>query len=155
MRAEDVKTQKYPLSRYVWFVSAERQPGSRRHAVRDWVRTSAAAGKILKRAGAVPAFNRKRKPDVLDGPHGPARPATAGSTRTERAELMLGALVCVVLVVVAAMLIFVFREAWPSFAHNGLHWFGERRQRRPPDPGDLHLGRPAARSTSTRSTRGR
>ena len=26
--------------------------------------------------------------------------------------------------VVAAMVIFVFREAWPSFAHNGLHWFG-------------------------------
>jgi len=37
---------------------------------------------------------------------------------------MLGALVLVVLGVVAAMLIFVFREAWPSFAHNGLHWFG-------------------------------
>src|SRR3954451_12346975 len=41
-----------------------------------------------------------------------------------RAELMLGALVCAVLAVVAAMLLFVAREAWPSFAHNGLHWFG-------------------------------
>src|SRR3954462_9050686 len=37
---------------------------------------------------------------------------------------MLGALVCAVLAVVAAMLVFVGREAWPSFAHNGLHWFG-------------------------------
>ena len=41
-----------------------------------------------------------------------------------RAELMLGALVLVVLGVVAAMVIFVFREAIPSFSHNGLHWFG-------------------------------
>jgi len=37
---------------------------------------------------------------------------------------MLGALVCLVLALVAAMLVFVAREAWPSFAHNGLHWFG-------------------------------
>jgi ABC-type phosphate transport system permease subunit len=41
-----------------------------------------------------------------------------------RAELMLGALVCAVVVVLLAMLAFVLREAWPSFAHNGLHWFG-------------------------------
>jgi len=37
---------------------------------------------------------------------------------------MLGALVCAVLAVVGAMLVFVAREAWPSFSHNGLHWFG-------------------------------
>jgi phosphate ABC transporter permease protein PstC len=41
----------------------------------------------------------------------------------QRAERVLGALVCGVLVVVAAMLVFVFREAWPSFSHNGLGWF--------------------------------
>lgn len=41
-----------------------------------------------------------------------------------RAELWLGALVCAVLAVVAAMLVFVLREAWPSFAHNGWRWFG-------------------------------
>jgi ABC-type phosphate transport system permease subunit len=29
-----------------------------------------------------------------------------------------------VLAVVAAMLVFVLHEAWPSFSHNGLHWFG-------------------------------
>jgi phosphate transport system permease protein len=49
--------------------------------------------------------------------------ASRGDT-DRRAELMLGALVCAVLGVVAAMLVFVAREAWPSFAHNGLHWFG-------------------------------
>lgn len=42
----------------------------------------------------------------------------------ERAGLLLGALVCAVLAVVAAMVVFVFREAWPSFSHNGLAWFG-------------------------------
>jgi ABC-type phosphate transport system permease subunit len=42
----------------------------------------------------------------------------------ERAGLVLGALVCAVLAVVLAMLIFVAREAWPSFHHNGVQWFG-------------------------------
>ena len=43
--------------------------------------------------------------------------------RDHRAELLLGALVVGVLLVVASMLVFVLRAAWPSFAHNGLHWF--------------------------------
>jgi phosphate transport system permease protein len=42
----------------------------------------------------------------------------------ERAGLWLGALVCAVLAFVLAMLVFVLREAWPSFSANGLHWFG-------------------------------
>ena len=42
----------------------------------------------------------------------------------QRVELGLGALVCGVVLVLAAMLAFIFKEAWPSFAHNGLHWFG-------------------------------
>jgi phosphate transport system permease protein len=41
-----------------------------------------------------------------------------------RAELGLGALVCLVVAVLVAMLVFIVNEAWPSFAHNGLHWFG-------------------------------
>ena len=41
-----------------------------------------------------------------------------------RAELMLGALVCLLVVLLLAMLAFVLRQAWPSFAHNGLGWFG-------------------------------
>jgi len=42
----------------------------------------------------------------------------------KRAELTLGALVCSVLVLLAAMFVFVFVQGWPSFAHNGLSWFG-------------------------------
>jgi phosphate transport system permease protein len=41
-----------------------------------------------------------------------------------RAELTLGALACGVLALVLAMLAFVLSAAWPSFAHNGLQWFG-------------------------------
>ena len=42
----------------------------------------------------------------------------------DRAERMLGAVACIVLITIAGMVAFVFAKAWPSFAHNGLHWFG-------------------------------
>ena len=48
----------------------------------------------------------------------------SGFSQDQRAEFLLGALVCVVVALLAAMLVFVFHEAWPSFAHNGLGWFG-------------------------------
>ncbi|HEY7121163.1 MAG TPA: ABC transporter permease subunit [Solirubrobacterales bacterium] len=41
----------------------------------------------------------------------------------QRAELLLGALACLVLALIAGMIIFVFNKAWPSFSHNGLDWF--------------------------------
>jgi phosphate transport system permease protein len=41
----------------------------------------------------------------------------------QRAELLLGALACVVLALIAGMIIFVFQKAWPSFSHNGFDWF--------------------------------
>jgi ABC-type phosphate transport system permease subunit len=47
-----------------------------------------------------------------------------GLSQDQRAELWLGALVCGVVVVLVAMLAFILKEAWPSFAHNGLSWFG-------------------------------
>ena len=37
---------------------------------------------------------------------------------------MLGALACLVLLLIATMVVIVFRQAWPSFAANGLAWFG-------------------------------
>src|SRR5450755_3945190 len=47
-----------------------------------------------------------------------------GWGQDQRAEFTLGALVCGLVVLVLAMLVFVLHEAWPSFAHNGLAWFG-------------------------------
>jgi phosphate transport system permease protein len=47
-----------------------------------------------------------------------------GISQDQRAELGLGTLVFVVVGVLLAMLAFVTYEAWPSFAHNGLAWFG-------------------------------
>ncbi|HEU4703812.1 MAG TPA: phosphate ABC transporter permease subunit PstC, partial [Conexibacter sp.] len=51
------------------------------------------------------------------------RPATWRTIRPERAELWLGALAVALLALIAGMLVFVFRQAWPSFAGNGLSWF--------------------------------
>jgi ABC-type phosphate transport system permease subunit len=42
----------------------------------------------------------------------------------QRAELLLGALASTILLLIAGMIVFVFAKAWPSFAHNGLAWFG-------------------------------
>jgi phosphate transport system permease protein len=57
-------------------------------------------------------------------------PATAGALREPsawsdaRVERVLGAIACVVLALIGGMVLFVFSKAWPSFAHNGLAWFG-------------------------------
>lgn len=40
------------------------------------------------------------------------------------AERITGAIACLVLLLIAGMIVFVFAKAWPSFAHNGLAWFG-------------------------------
>jgi phosphate ABC transporter permease protein PstC len=55
---------------------------------------------------------------------GPATPASAPNRSDKRAELTLGALSSVVLVLIAGMVVFVLAKAWPSFANNGLAWFG-------------------------------
>jgi ABC-type phosphate transport system permease subunit len=47
-----------------------------------------------------------------------------GTWSDRRAERTLGALASMVLVLIIGMLAFVFAHAWPSFAHNGLAWFG-------------------------------
>jgi phosphate transport system permease protein len=55
---------------------------------------------------------------------GPVSPASEPNRSDRRAELMLGALASVVLVLIIGMVVFVLSKAWPSFAHNGLAWFG-------------------------------
>lgn len=47
-----------------------------------------------------------------------------GTWSDQRAERTLGALSSTVLVLILGMIVFVFAKAWPSFAHNGLAWFG-------------------------------
>ncbi len=42
----------------------------------------------------------------------------------QRAERLLGALVCAVVGLLLALIVTVFVHAWPSFSHNGLAWFG-------------------------------
>jgi phosphate transport system permease protein len=52
-------------------------------------------------------------------------PVRAGGFWTDaRVERLLGGVACIVLALIAGMIAFVFQKAWPSFAHNGLAWFG-------------------------------
>jgi phosphate transport system permease protein len=51
-------------------------------------------------------------------------PFTGITWTDRRVERLLGALACTVLALIAAMVVFVFAKAWPSFQHNGLAWFG-------------------------------
>jgi phosphate transport system substrate-binding protein len=60
-----IKSLKYPLSRYAWIVLPLKNPNRKVQKFADWVRTSYAAGQVITKAGAVPAFNaakpKKRK----------------------------------------------------------------------------------------------
>ncbi len=58
------------------------------------------------------------------GPGQPRSSAGQGRWTDDRVERMLGAVACLVLVLIAGMVVFVFAKAWPSFSHNGLAWFG-------------------------------
>ena len=53
-----IKNESYPLFRYVWGVFPISHPNVQVEKFFDWVRTSKAAGGIINRAGAVPAFNK-------------------------------------------------------------------------------------------------
>lgn len=53
-----------------------------------------------------------------------ADPGVRGLSQDQRAERLLGALVCAVVGMLIAMFVFVLRKAWPSFSSNGLAWFG-------------------------------
>lgn len=53
-----IKAETYPLWRYDWFVLPQTKPNPAALRFLTWARTSAAAGKVLSAAGAVPAFNK-------------------------------------------------------------------------------------------------
>jgi phosphate transport system substrate-binding protein len=61
-QASAIRTLKYPLSRYGWVVLPAKKPNKSATKFADWIRTSYAAGKIIDKAGAVPAFNAKKPP---------------------------------------------------------------------------------------------
>lgn len=65
----------------------------------------------------------------LPGRQGPGAPdagprAAGGFWSDAKVERILGAVACIVLALIVGMIAFVFQKAWPSFAHNGLAWFG-------------------------------
>jgi phosphate transport system substrate-binding protein len=58
---KQIKTLKYPLSRYLWLVLPSASPDRDVQKFADWVRTSPEAGTIITKVGGVPAFNKKPK----------------------------------------------------------------------------------------------
>jgi phosphate transport system substrate-binding protein len=58
---KQVKKLKYPLSRFIFLVLPTSGPNRNVQRFADWVRTSPTAGKIIKKSGGVPAFNRTGK----------------------------------------------------------------------------------------------
>jgi phosphate transport system substrate-binding protein len=53
-----IRSENYPLWRYIWGVLPTAHPNRQVEQFFDWVRVSKAAGKVISSAGAVPAFNR-------------------------------------------------------------------------------------------------
>jgi phosphate transport system substrate-binding protein len=53
-----IRNESYPLFRYIWSVLPTAHPSIQVEKFLDWTRTSKAAGTIISRSGAVPAFNR-------------------------------------------------------------------------------------------------
>ena len=153
VRREAIKTLKYPLSRYAWLVlPAAKKPNKNATEVRrlgpDELRgrqdhREGRRGARVQREASRRRSARRRSSRRAVEPEGYTR-RPRGLLPDQRAELMLGALVCCVLLFVALLIVFVFREAWPSFAHNGLCLVRRRRQPRPAGPGDLHVGEPEA-----------
>ena len=80
----------------------------------NWVTHSNKANKIVAAGLDSAALMKRRFGLQKAGPR---------NRSDQRAELLLGALACVVLALIAGMIIFVFQKAWPSFSHNGLAWF--------------------------------
>ena len=63
-QASAIKTLKYPLSRYAWFVLPTNNPSRIAQRFGDWIRASYDAGVIVDEAGAVPIYNATKKPVV-------------------------------------------------------------------------------------------
>jgi phosphate transport system substrate-binding protein len=58
---KQVKKLRYPLSRFIFLVYPTSNPNPQVRRFADWVRTSPVAGKVIAKAGGVPAFNRSKK----------------------------------------------------------------------------------------------
>jgi phosphate transport system substrate-binding protein len=58
-KASNIKSQRYPMSRYIWGVLSTKHQSAAAAKFFDWVRTSKAAGKIISQTGAVSAFNKQ------------------------------------------------------------------------------------------------
>ena len=123
----NIKSNTYPLWRWIWAVIPT--PAARKQDVQRREVHQLGRDQQGRRARS------SRRPEQC--PHSTSRTSvgTGWTNKTsrrapeleqdQRAELWLGALVCVVVGAAAGdARASSSREAWPSFAHNGLSWFG-------------------------------
>lgn len=54
----NIKSLHYPLSRFIWLVLPQNSPNRKVEQFADWARTDPKAGKVIAKAGGVPAFNK-------------------------------------------------------------------------------------------------
>jgi len=57
-KPSNIKSLHYPLSRFIWLVLPTSHPNVQVEKFADWARRSNAAGKVIQKAGGVPAFNK-------------------------------------------------------------------------------------------------
>ena len=75
--AANIKTENYPLSRFIWGGVADGQPERQAEKFFDWVRTSKGAGQDHRQVGRGPAFNKSANRErPIPGPDGRARSST-------------------------------------------------------------------------------
>ena len=122
---------------YAGVVTSTWSPAAGRPAIAkefiNFARTTPAAQKLrrerLGAAALVPA---------------PGKGPTWRSLDDSRVERILGAVACLVLLIIAGMIVFVFVKAWPSFAAQRPRLVRRRRRRRPAARRHLQLARQSA-----------
>ena len=123
----NAKSGQYGGVRNFWMVTKGNQPAAA-IAFIHWVQNSSAAQQHRRDATGCRSTRNEpgkqvRIPALIRRSSGP-RDAGQRNRVDQRAELVLGALACLVLALIVGMIIFVFQKAWPSFSHNGFAWFG-------------------------------
>ena len=101
-----VEPLKYPLSRYIFLVLPNGVDNPALQKFIDWARRSPVAGEVIVKAGGVPAFNKKA--EEVGQMEEEYLPEYGPKWSDQRAERMLGALVCAVVGLLLALIVTVF-----------------------------------------------
>ncbi len=102
-----------------------RGPGDRpRGKFIHWIQNSAAAKKIIETNWIPLTITKTGNAARWNQPSRRVLERLRRPWPDRRAELLLGAVACLLAVAIVAMIVFVARGAWPTFSHDGLSLFG-------------------------------